>query len=81
MTRTNPDLLFTWKLMTFVAFFVFEIFSLSTMARKGKGSRSMMKFAKDMLQELVNIAWDKIKQSMILKKEKVQFRFYFESSA
>jgi hypothetical protein len=81
MTRTNPDLLFTWKLMTFVAFFVFEIFNLSTAAKSARGSRSLMKFAKDMLQELVNIAWDKIKQSLILKKEKVQFRFCFESSA
>jgi len=79
MARTNPGLLFTWKLMTFIAFFVFEIFSLSTEARKAKGSRSWMKFAKDMLQELVNFTWEKIASSEILKKERVQFRFNFGS--
>lgn len=81
MARTNPNLLFIWKMMTFVAFFVFEIFSLSTEARRARGSRSLMKFAKDMLQELVNFTWEKITSSEILKKKKVQFRFVFESGA
>ncbi len=80
MARTNPDLLFTWKLMTFIAFFVFEIFSLSTVAKSARGSRSLMKFAKDMLQQLVNVLWAKIQSSPILKRERVQFRFSWNSS-
>jgi hypothetical protein len=77
IARTNPNLLFTWKVMTFIAFFVFEIFSLLSVARIARGTRSLMKFAKDMLQELVNIRWEKIISSTILKKTRVQFRFHF----
>jgi len=78
MARANPNLLFVWKFMTCIAFFVFELFSHCTIAKKARGTRSLMKFAKDMLQELVNIAWARIWESAILKKSKVQFRFCFE---
>jgi hypothetical protein len=77
IARANPTLLFIWKLMTFIAFCIFEIFSLLSVARVIRGSRSLMKFAKDMLQELVHISWKRIESSMILKKVRVQFRFHF----
>lgn len=80
MARTHPGLLFTWKLMIFVAFFVFELFSLSTEARNARGARSLMKFARDMLQELVYFVWEKIASSVILQKKRVQFRFCFGSN-
>ena len=77
MARTNPGLLFVWKLIAFIAFFVFEIFNLSKIAKAARGKRSLMKFAKDMLQELVDVAWNNIKELNILIKAKVQFRFDF----
>jgi hypothetical protein len=80
MARANPNLLFVWKLMACIAFFVSELFNLSTIAIKARGVRSLMKFARDMLYELLHIAWEKISASPILRKPKVQFRYQFKRS-
>jgi hypothetical protein len=75
MARSNSNLLFVWKMLMFLAFFVFELLSLSTVGKIARGKRSLMKFAKDMLEQLVNILWSQIETSTVLQKAKVQFRF------
>ena len=75
MARSNSNLLFVWKMMMFLAFLVFELFSLSKLGKTSRGKRSLMKFAKDMLEQLVNILWSQIEASSILRKAKIQFRF------
>lgn len=80
MARADPGLLFSWKLLMFIAFFVFELFGLSSIGKKARGKRSLMKFAKDMLQQLINIMWSQIESSTILQKTRVQFRFSWDSS-
>ena len=77
MARTCPNLLIVWKLITFIAFSLFEIFRYTTLAIIHKKSRSFMKFARDMLGQLINKAWSVIASSPILKQKKVQFRFHF----
>ena len=52
MVRTNSNLLLVWKMLMFIAFFVFELFSLSVLGKTARGKRSLMKFAKDMLAQL-----------------------------
>jgi len=77
MARADPNLLMVWKLMVFIAFFAFELFRYSTVAIAARQTRSLMKFAQDMLEQLVNIAWETIQGSIILQKCRVQFRFNF----
>lgn len=77
MARADPNLLMVWKLLLFIAFFVFEIFRCSTVAAKARHRRSWMKFAQDMLEELIYIDWERIEQSPMLQKPRVQFRFNF----
>lgn len=78
MARANPDLLFVWKLINFIAYFVFTLFQHTTVAKVARGSCSLKKFAKDMLQQLIDITWGLISQSSILSKERVQFRYQFD---
>jgi len=78
MARTNPDLLFAWKMINFIAYFLFTLFQHTTVARKARGSRSWKKFAQDLLQQLINISWELICQSPLLCKPKVQFRYCFD---
>ena len=66
-----------WKLIMFIAFAVFELFRFTTVAQEACKNRSCMKFARDMLQQLVEVSWDVIENSPILQKHKVQFRFRF----
>ena len=77
MARANPQLLFAWKMMSMIAYFVFELFLCTTAAQLARRTRSAMKFAKDMLQQLINISWDVISQSPCLSKPRVQFRYRF----
>lgn len=79
MARASPNLLIVWKLITFVAFSLFEIFRCTTLAIIHKKSRSFMRFARDMLSQLINKTWAVIKSSPILTQQKVQFRFHFRS--
>jgi hypothetical protein len=77
LARTDPNLWLVWKLIIFIAFAVFELFRFTTLAQDACKSRSWMKFAKDLLQQLVEIGWDEIRASPILQNKKVQFRFSF----
>ena len=77
MARTCPNLLIVWKIITFIAFSLFEIFRCTTLAIIHRKRRSFMKFARDMLGQLINKAWSEIANSPILKQKKVQFRFHF----
>ena len=77
MARACPNLLIVWKLITFIAFSLFELFKCTTLAVIHRKSRSFTKFARDMLGQLINKAWSVIAKSPILKQQKVQFRFHF----
>lgn len=75
--RANPNLWVIWKALMFAAFSIFELFSLTTLAKQARGKRSWMKFASDLLQQLVEVPWTKISNSKTLLKEKIQFRYDF----
>ena len=75
--KRDPNLWLVWKLLLFVAFFIFELFSCTALAISTKGSKSWMKFAKDMLQQLVEVPWWQINSSNILKTANIQWRFVF----
>lgn len=78
--RANPNLWLIWKLLMFVAFFIFELFSHTQLARRAKGSRSWMKFAKDLLGQLVNLLWIEINASEWMQRANIQFRYQFNTS-
>jgi hypothetical protein len=45
-----------------------------------EGFRSRMKFAKDRLEQLVNVLWIEINASQCLQRERIQFRYQFDTS-
>lgn len=61
----------------YVAFLIFELFSFTTIGKEAKGKRSWMKFARDLLQQLVEISWEAISHSSIFHKRRTQFRYDF----
>jgi hypothetical protein len=75
--RANPNAWLIWKILMFVAFWIFELFSFTTLAQKSKGPSSWMAFAKELFSDLLKIPWEMIALSPSLKKEKIQFRFDF----
>lgn len=77
IARTDPNLLLIWKMMIFIAFFVFELFRCTTIAIKARKKRSLMGFAQSLLSDLLKIYWKTIVASPILQKPRVQFRFCF----
>ena len=77
LARAEPNLLIVWKIITFLAFFFFELFRHTTLVKVAKKARSLTKFARDLLGELLNITWELIEKSPILQKKRVQFRFHF----
>jgi hypothetical protein len=77
--RANPNAWLIWKILMFVAFWIFELFSFTTLAQKSKGPSSWMAFAKELFSELLLIPLEMIALSPSLKKEKIQFRFNFSS--
>lgn len=77
IARSNPNLLMIWKIMVFIAFFVGELFSLTKIGKELQKKRSLMKFFKDLLQQLVEKSWKAISLSPIYIKPRVQFRFHF----
>jgi len=80
MARTNPHLLFVWKIINFIAYCVFSLFQHTSAAKAARKTRSLMKFANDLLGQLINIAWSLLSRSPLLSKNKVQFRYDFDSS-
>ena len=75
--RANPHTWLIWKLLMFVAFWIFELFSFTTLAQVAKGSRSWMDFARDLFSDILKVPWGKIALSPFLEREKIQFRFNF----
>lgn len=77
IARADPNLWLIWKLIMFIAFAAFELFRFTKLAQDACKNRSWMKFARDLLQQLVEISWSVIGNSPILQKQKIQFRFSF----
>lgn len=75
--RTKPNCMVVWKLLMFIALAVDQLFSFTALAIEAKGTRSCMKFARDLLQQLVEVSWGIISGSPVLQKKKIQFRFIF----
>lgn len=77
--RTNPNTWLVWKLLMFVAFWIFELFSCTALAQASRGSRSWMDFAKNLFSELIHVAWGKIPFAPSLTNDKIQFRLKFDT--
>jgi hypothetical protein len=75
--RAKPNCMVIWKLLMFVALSIDQLFSFTNLGIEAKGTRSWMKFARDLLQQLVETSWSVINASPILQNEKIQFRFTF----
>jgi hypothetical protein len=75
--RTSPNAWLIWKILMFVSFWIFELFSFTTLAQKSKGSISWIAFAKELFSEILKVPLDLILLSPSLRKEKIQFRFNF----
>jgi hypothetical protein len=75
--RTNPNACLIWKLVMFVAFWIFEMFSFTKLAQESKGTGSWMALARELLADLTKVSWDVFKLSTSLQKENMQFRFNF----
>ena len=58
MARTDPHLGMVWRLITVIAYFVFTLFQCTTVAQAARHSRSIKKFAQDLLQQLLNAPWE-----------------------
>jgi hypothetical protein len=78
IARANPNLLFVWKAIGFIAYFISELFLYTSVAVAARKSRSFVKFVRDMLQQLIDISWETLSQSPMLTKAKVQFRYCFK---
>jgi len=78
MAWTNPHLALVWRLLTVIAHTVFTLFQCTTAAQAVRGSRSVKKFAQDLLQQLLSVPWKIIEQSHMLFQGRVQFRYRFE---
>lgn len=77
MARSHPNLLIIWKIMVFIAFFVTELFSYTSIAQELRKTRSLMKFFRDLLQQFAERSWKVISLSPVWEKHRVQFRFHF----
>ena len=75
--RSNPNACLIWKLLMFVAFWIFEMFSCTKLAQESKGSVSWMALAEDLLSDLQKIHWRELRLSPSLQKECMQFRYVF----
>lgn len=75
--RANPNAWLIWKILMLVAFWVFELFSFTTLAQKSKGPSSWKAFAAELFSELIKVSWQIIALSPSLTKENIQFRFNF----
>lgn len=76
--RTNPNTCVIWKMIMIVAMAIQTLFNETTIGKTAKGSRSLMKFYKDLLQQLVEVCWTQITASPIYQKARIQFRFDFD---
>jgi hypothetical protein len=76
IARTNPNLLFGWKAIGFIACFISELFLYTEVAIDARKSRSFTKFVRNMLQQRITISWEIL--APMLTKTKVQFRYCFK---
>ncbi len=74
---SNPIAWIIWKLLMFVAFWIFELFSFTRAARKGKGLVSWHDFAWELFAELTQIPIERLLLAPSLQKEHLQFRLEF----
>lgn len=75
--RSDYNKMIVWKLLMFIGAFISEVFNFTKLAQEDRGTRSLVKFARDLLQQLIDISWDVISRSNSLQKERMQFRFKF----
>ena len=75
--RTNPNACLIWKMLMFVAFWVFELFSFTKLAQESKGLGSWTALARELLADLQKVDWEKLAASPSLQKKQMQFRFNF----
>ncbi|MBM3199131.1 MAG: hypothetical protein FJZ58_07775 [Chlamydiae bacterium] len=75
--RSNANGSIVWKLLMFVAFWIFELFSCTVLAQKSRGSSSWRMFAKELLTDLLRESWENLSRAPSLAKEHMQFRFDF----
>lgn len=74
----NPIAWIVWKLIMFVAFWIFELFSLTRVAQEGKGPLlSWHDFAGELFAELTQIPIERLLLAPSLQKERLQFRLEF----
>ena len=77
--RKDPNACLIWKLIMFVAFWIFEMFSCTKLAQESKGSGSWMALAVEFLSDLTKVPWEVLRLSPSLQKEHMQFRYCFRS--
>ena len=75
--RANPNACLIWKLLMFVAFWIFELFSCTKLAQESRGSGSWMALARELLSDLQKIKWSELRRSPSLQQEHMQFRYNF----
>jgi len=74
----NPTAWIVWKLIMFIAFWVFELFSLTRAAQEGKGPHlSWHDFSGELFAELTQISIERLLLAPSLQKERLQFRLEF----
>jgi hypothetical protein len=74
----NSTAWIVWKLLMFVAFWIFELFSFTRAAREGKGPLlSWHDFAGELFAELSQIPIERLLLAPSLQKESLQFRLEF----
>jgi hypothetical protein len=78
--RANPGAWLIWKLVMFVAFWIFEMFSFTHLAQISKGNGSWMALARELLADLTKVPWEILCLSPSLQKENMQFRYNFSPS-
>jgi len=76
--RANPNAWLIWKLLMFVAFWIFEMFSFTRLAQNSKGSGSWMALARELLADLTKVPWEILGISPSLQKKSIQFRYNFK---
>ena len=75
--RSNSNACLVWKMLMFVAFWIFELFSCTRLAQESKGPGSWKALARSLLSDLEKIPWDQILNSPSLQNENMQFRYNF----
>lgn len=74
----DPTAWIVWKLLMFVAFWIFELFSFTRAAQERKGTfLSWHDFAGELFAELSQVPIERLLLAPSLQKERLQFRMEF----